>query len=229
MANTTSDPSSQLTLTSQPSLVDIISEYYGDGLFSVLICPPALFLEIIRINDLRAQTSRSEGPTMPPSLQASANELVQRVLEFVPQDWANTQTSNYGEGGAELWLLLGRVYQSAITLYALASLQSLSVLGPSPDHEATLLKHRESLVSCLHEALRAPQIRMWMMWPLVVVGLEAGRCEDVRRFVRSELGEMSKALGTPLPMVARNAMDMFWARGGTGWGACFDSRIAFLM
>lgn len=69
---------------------------------------------------------------------------------------------------------------------------------------------------------------MYMMWPLVVAGVEAGRCQDVRRFVRTELGKMSRALRTPLPMVVRDALDRFWARGETGWDVRFESGFAFV-
>lgn len=163
MANTTSDASSQLSLTSQASLADVVSEYYGDSFFSILLCPSALFLEIIRINSLRAQASRIEA-TLRHTLAFDANEIIQRVLEFVPETWANSHTSSNGESGAQLWLLLGRTYQSAVALYAITSLRSLSVLGPSPAHEATLLSyHRTNLVSCLHQALEAPEVTMWMM------------------------------------------------------------------
>lgn len=227
MANTTSLASAQLTLTSQASLVDIISDYYGEGLFPALLCPPPLFLEIIRINALRAQAVHSELPVAS-SLERAATELVHRLLDFKPQAWANIQTSRYGDGGAELWLLLGHVYQSAVTLYAIASLQSLAVLAHSSHLDTTLCKHRDSLVSCLRTAVLAPEIKMWMMWPLVVAGLLAGRCEDVRGFVKTELTMMARALGTPLPLAARSALERFWARDEMGWDGCFDSAFAFV-
>lgn len=228
MANTTNISSSQLTLTSHPSLKNMISESFGDGLFAVMLCPSSLFLEIIRINELRAQASRFDNP-MPSGLKIRANETVQRVLEFEPEDWAHTQTSTIGERGAALWLLLGRIYQSAVALYAIASLQSLSVLGSSPYYELTLSEHLDNLVTCLRRALKTPQIKLWMTWPLVVAGLVVRGSEDVRRFVRTELGKLSRIVGSPLPLLARNALDRFWARGGMGWDGCFESAFAFLM
>lgn len=225
MANTTSPPGAQLTLTSQASLVEIISDYYGEGLFPVLLCPPTLFLEIVRVNALRAQAFHAEHPA---SLESTATELVQRVLEFVPQDWANAQGSKYGDGGADLWNLLGQVYQSAIALYAVASLQSVGVLARSPHFDSILSQHRDGLVSCLRRAVLAPEIKLWMMWPMVVAGIQAGPCADVRRFVKTELGEMGRTLGTPLPALARGALERFWARGGVGWDGCFDSTFAFV-
>lgn len=228
MANTTSDATSQLTLTSQSSLADVISENYGEGFFSTLLCPPVLFLEIIRINGLRAQASRID-TALPHNLEADANEIVKRVLEFIPETWAKTHTpTTSGESGAELWLLLGRIYQSAVTLYAIASLRSLSVLGTYPHHEAVLSHHRENLVSCLHHALDAPEINMWMMWPLVIAGLETRGSETVRRFVRTELGKISKNIGSPLPLLASKALDSFWAKGGSGWDGCIEGGISFV-
>lgn len=229
MANTMSDATSQLTLTSQSSLADVISGYYGEGFFSTLLCPSVLFLEIIRINGLPGQASRINDTVLPHNFEVNANEIVRRVLESIPETWANTHTpTTCGESGAELWLLLGRIYQSAVILYAIASLRSLSVLGACPEHEATLSHHRENLVSCLHHALDAAKVKVWMMWPLVIAGLESRGSETVRRFVRTELEKVSTYVGSPLPMLARKALDSFWAKGGSGWDDCFEGGFAFV-
>lgn len=63
----------------------------------------------------------------------------------------------------------------------------------------------------------------------MIAGLEARGSEiDVCRFVRAELGKISKSVGSPLPLLARNALGRFWAKGGSGWDGCFEGGFAFV-
>lgn len=255
----------QLMVTSQASLADLIPEYYGHGIMPILLCPTRLFAEIIRINALRAQAA-AQGADL--DLQA-ARDTLQRILAFCPEDWThrnfsqindneredgrhnNADQKRDGDAARGLWLLLGHIYRSATVLYCLASLHAVV---PSSEVEAHQREHRRRLVSSLEGALAVPELRLWLMWPVVVAGLEAGssarapgsegesdaeRASDdeerdwvaaVRGLVRGELGRMAGELGTPLPVMARGALERFWARGVgvSGWEECFERPYAFV-
>lgn len=265
MANTVSPASAQLTLACQPRLADIIPEYYNSGLFPVLLCPSTLFTEIIRINTLRAQAAATASSlpeacdTPAPTaadLRHRAEEVLRRVLAFCPQAWADCNkdkhassspapSENDGHDSARLWLLLGLTYQSATALYCIASLQSLGLLprrdGDDNDEVASRrAEHRHQLMKSLREALVAPELKLWLMWPLVVAGMDAGAGEatgddggaggkkELREYVGRELGKMALSLGTPLPLTARGALERFWSRVGGGWDECFDRPYAFV-
>ena len=45
-------------MASQLDLINMMADLYGDGLFPVLLCPPYLFLDILKINHLRFQAIR---------------------------------------------------------------------------------------------------------------------------------------------------------------------------
>lgn len=255
----------QLMVTSQASLADLIPKYYGDGIMPILLCPTMLFAEIIRINALRAQAA-AQGADL--DLQ-EARETLQRILAFCPEGWAHRNFSQINDNEHEdrrhsnadqkrdddaargLWLLLGHIYRSATALYCLALLHTSAPLSEVEAHQR---EHRRRLVSSLEGALAAPELRLWLMWPVVVAGLEAGssamapdsegesdpeRASDdeqrgwvaaVRGLVRGELGRMAGELGTPLPVMARGALERFWARGvgATGWEECFEGPYAFV-
>lgn len=265
MANTVSPASDQLTLTCQESLAEIIPEYYGNSLFPVLLCPPTLFAEIIRINSLRARAAAAAAASssLPEAdgapertaadLRRGAREVLERVLAFCPQEWTDSNKDQHapsssssseddGRDPARLWLLLSRTYQSATALYCIASLRGLGLLprrsNDDEEVEARRVEHRDRLGSSLREALVAPELKLWLMWPLVVAGMnagageavsdDAGGQEELRGYVRRELGKMATGLGTPLPLTARGALDRFWGRGGGGWDECFDRPYAFV-
>lgn len=195
----------------------------------MLLCPPTLFADIIRINDLRAQeASRPEGPPKT-NLEHASSEILQRILNFSPEAWADANKDKHHNDHSitSLWVLLGRVYQSTIVLYCISSLQGLSILTHSDELEDVRSKHRDALVSCLEKALASPEIKMWMMWPLVVAGMEASS-EGVRGFVQEKLSKMARDLGTPLPLVAMAALGGFWQRGRRSWDECFDRPYAFV-
>lgn len=259
----------QLMATSQASLADLIPVHYGDGLMPILLCPTMLFAEIIRINAFRAR-SATLGADLDPQ---GARDTLQRILAFCPEDWTHRNFSDVNDNGHEdgrhsnegqerddgaargLWLLLGHIYRSATALYCLSSLHTVV---PSSEVQARRQEHRQEhrrlLVSNLERALTAPELRLWLMWPVVVMGLEAGspargpdsereldsqRATDdedrewvatVRGRVRGELGRMAGELGTPLPAMARGALERFWARrvGASGWEECFERPYAFV-
>ena len=88
--------------------------------------------------------------------------------------------------------------------------------------------HGQLLHSCLNEALSSPRVKRFMIWPLVVLGVEVvhGGLET-RTFVRKQLLEMSRHAGTYVPLTAKGVLERFWTSSETGWDSCFDKPYAF--
>ena len=203
-------------------------ESYGGGVFTFLICPPPLFSEIIKINHLRAQAARFDvyATTAAAHLTREAYRILSRIDAISLDEWAESKPSSRDD-----WLLAGKAYQAAVTLYCISSLQSQSVL---PTDSAPLSARRAAdarfLETVLGEALPSPKINRYMLWPLVVLGLEAVRSGPAtRRFVGNQLAEMSRFVGTHAPLAAMAVLERFWASGGSRWDECFDRPYAFVI
>lgn len=63
-----------------------------------------------------------------------------------------------------------------------------------------------------------------------MLGVEAVHSgNDMRIFVLNHLEEMSRNVGTYIPLTGKEALEKFWASGRTDWDACFDKPYAFVM
>lgn len=100
-------------------------EKYGGGTIS-FTWPTALFTEIIRINHLRMRASRHELTLVEDSTH-EAYGILSRIHNFSASKWVESKPSSKDE-----WVLLGNVYKSAVALYCISSLRSLSVLPTTP-------------------------------------------------------------------------------------------------
>ncbi|KAE8407450.1 hypothetical protein BDV37DRAFT_240994 [Aspergillus pseudonomiae] len=200
MANTTTPPSQHIPTTSQLELIDVMTDLYGDGIYPILLCPPYLLMDVIKINNLRFQTTCSP---ITDSTRATAHEILEHIEAFSPEDWTGTHPD-----AREDWLLLGRMYRSSIALYCISSLQSLSIIS---------------------SITRRPRIKHFAIWPLVVAGMQAvDASPHIRHIVDDQLSELSKIMGCPTPTLAGAVFHRFWASGQTGWDDCFDKAYVFV-
>ncbi|PLB53538.1 hypothetical protein P170DRAFT_508133 [Aspergillus steynii IBT 23096] len=221
MGNTTSPATDQIPATSSLDLIDLMAESYGEGLSPSLFCPPTLMLDIIRINHLRLQGSCNPSDEF---VHLSATTLLEQIQAFSPEQWIVTSTFPREE-----WDLLGRIYQSAILVYCISSLQSVGVLPYAADLVSVRAAHGSRLCLLLRKALASPMIRKCMTWPLIVAGVHAASSSPgMRTFVDTSLTEMSRDLATPIPATARDVLHTFWTSGKDGWDACFDQSYAFV-
>ncbi|ETS82046.1 hypothetical protein PFICI_07048 [Pestalotiopsis fici W106-1] len=210
--------------------MDMIAEYYGDGRFPTLMCPPDMFLSIARVNHLRAQAAQpiaSQVQTLKPRAEA----LVKHIDDFQPEDWAYS----LGSSEQENLLLLARIYQSATMVFCLSSLQSVRVLPRSAAVQTCKARHHQRLLQDLREGLCKRSLRFrdvlikCIMWPLMIAGTELrnGSLAD-RNFIERELENMSPTIGSYLPVYALSLIKRFWQSDEVEWDECFDEPRAFV-
>ncbi|KAF7157650.1 hypothetical protein CNMCM5623_002024 [Aspergillus felis] len=217
MGNTSSPASHLATTTWRLGDTAFILEEFGNGVFDFQMCPKPLFAEIIKINHLRVRAWRQD-PARPEDLAQEAYGVLSRINIFSSEQWANSKPSSN-----EDWRIVGESYQAAVSLYCILSLQSLSVLPLTPLLRASCATHGQLLQNLLKEAQSSPRIRRFTLWPLVVLGVQAVNGGAVMRaFVREHLPEMSRHIGSYVPLTAKAVLEKFWASGETRWDACFD-------
>lgn len=147
----------------QLELIPLLPTLYGNGLGTCFPCPPDLLRDIILVNHLR---SRLDGPTAPYSTNRlpATLELLQRIRQFSPQNWAaevKMVTQHDGTGGTGLertaggssgplpnrvsswdWQRLASIYQAAVALYCISSLVCYDVGRSSQTQSCT--GHKEA-------------------------------------------------------------------------------------
>jgi hypothetical protein len=217
-ANTCSPAWDQLDLSPNPSqtLTDI--EHFYDLLFPYMLCPPTLFLSIVRISHLRQKAaSVLFTGDMDPSHILEAHDLLATVESFRPEDWAQP-----GEFFEE-WLLIGTIYQAAIAIHCTMAFQSLTMFQDTLEMGSMRSIHGDRLLDGLRKAIKSPRLINFLMWPLTVAGVEAGyRGEAERYWIGERMGELSRHLGSGGPLKSLAVLKRYWAKGEPGWDECFD-------
>ncbi|KAF7597033.1 hypothetical protein BBP40_010507 [Aspergillus hancockii] len=219
-------PIARTDLTMTISLLEelnFVLEHYGCMTFAFQMCPIPLFTEIIKINLLHVRASKQE-PTGAENLTWEAYGILSRIHSFSPARWAEPKPSS-----KEDRILLGNVYQAAVALYYIPSLQSLSVLPLNPLLRASCTAHGQLLQVLLNQALSSPRNKGCILWPLVVLGMETVNGNVVMRtFAQEPLPEISRYMGTHVPLTLKGVLERFWASGETHWDACLDIPYSFI-
>ncbi|KXH59010.1 hypothetical protein CNYM01_08455 [Colletotrichum nymphaeae SA-01] len=219
-ANTTSPPDNQVTICDQQEFIDLIQELYPLGLHPHIPCPMPLFLEISRINHLRAEVSRKLMDKS--TANAVAGDIVARIESFDGTDCDSFYEDRDHRD------LIAAIFHSAVAVFCISSLQSVGALPRV--HRLTMLRtmHGNRLYSLMEETRNHPQLKKSVQWPLVVAGIEASVRVDKRRLVAELYLEQAKDIATPLPLHAKNVMRTFWDGDATDWDACCDQPYAFV-
>lgn len=223
IGNTTTPASDLIPSTLQLNDVKFIQDQYITEAFPFQMVPPPLLVEIMKINILRMQAS-GHGSTE--GLSEKAYKALGRIEAFSSEQWAGPKPSSHGS-----WAILGKVYQSASILYCILALQSVAILPADLwSLRNSCIAYSQALHILLQVALSSPSIKRFMLWPLVVLGIEAvnDNALDMRLFVQTQLSNLSYQLGSPAPLAAKNMLKRFWDSGETRWDACFDSHYIFV-
>lgn len=225
MANTCSPSWDQIDISANSGqTIDDIANFYS-LMFPYTLCPPVLFLDLLRINELRLKVSTAmmlceinEDHTL------QAHDLLARIEAFVPEDWAQPQTY-YDE-----WVLIGIMYQAAVAVHCTMAFQSLTVLPNTLEMNSMRSIHGDHLLSSLRKGLKSPRLTRFILWPLVVAGVEAAyRGEGTRNFIESALTDLAGTLGSSSPLKARAVLRRYWQKEEPGWDECFDRPYVFVV
>lgn len=203
--------------------MDLARDIYPLGLHPSNPIPMPLFLEIIRINNIRDQVSN--GWMDKHSARAVAEDIIKQIEAFNPEE--HVHEGFYED--ADYNLHLGRLFQAATAVFCISALRSVSVL-PANSHRLTVKRtvHSNMLYNLLEESRNYPVFQKSLQWPLIVAGVEAGLRVDDRRAVCEHFVRQSSDVGTPLPMHAMGVLRAFWDGERTDWDACFDKPYAFV-
>lgn len=227
ISNTTC-PTSDLVATGwHLAKSNLVLEQYGSNLGIFQLCPPALFNIIIELSDLRLRATQQQELLSPTGAESNFADqgygILNRIHDVSLIHWAQSKPSLQ-----EDWILVGTIYQCSVALYCVLSLQSLSVFPSSPELRALCAAHGRTLQSHLIGGLATPKISRVLLWPLVVLGVEAVHGDaEMRGFVVTQLQLLSRDVGTSVPITAKNLLESFWESGDTRWDACFDRAYAF--
>jgi hypothetical protein len=161
---------------------------------------------------------------MDPAHSLKAQDLLTEIESFNPDDWAQP-----GEHYEE-WLQVGAIYQSAVALYCTMAFQSLTILPSTLEMNAMRCIHGDRLLANLRIAMESPRLVKFMMWPMVVAGVESGyRDEATQYWIGKQLSELSRLLGTSSPLKAEAVLRRYWQKEEKGWDECFDRPYVFVV
>ncbi|TGO13740.1 hypothetical protein BTUL_0064g00410 [Botrytis tulipae] len=164
-------------------------------------------------------------PSESEDLSQEAYEILRRVNDLSPEQWAASKPSSTKE-----WVLIGTTYQIAMKLFCIHSLQSVSILLEIPSLRLLCTTYGQHLQELLTQALLFRHIKRFLIWPLILLGVEAAHgIAEMRAFVTTQLTELSYEVGTYGPLIANGVLKLFWASGKTRWDDCFDKPYAFTM
>ncbi|KAI4921583.1 hypothetical protein J4E90_000009 [Alternaria incomplexa] len=181
------------------------------------LCPSTLFIEIIRINRLRQELSIM--PIMKTHQHAEhAGSILSRIESFVPREWAQSRAQ---EGD---WQLIASIWQSAIALYCIMSLQAFDILPCTRELDTMRIPHRDRLSKDLKAATPSKQLKKISTFPLCVLGVEAGYHvqQSTQIWIERHLADDARLLGSNSPLKAREVLRRYWTRKKPGWNECFD-------
>ncbi|TDZ13784.1 hypothetical protein Cob_v013084 [Colletotrichum orbiculare MAFF 240422] len=183
----------------------------------VRIAPHTEFMEINNIRDEMANGLLSKEIAT-----SKSDEVLRRIETFDVTTWQGFyENEDYNE-------IIGLMFQSAVVVYCISSLQSISALPSSRRLAVVRQVHSDRLYLLLAQSNQHPAIQKSILWPLIVAGVEAGVRVDKRALVAELFMGQSKDVGTPLPSHAKGVLRTFWDGSDANWDACFDKPYAFV-
>ncbi|KAF2867533.1 C6 zinc finger domain-containing protein [Massariosphaeria phaeospora] len=224
MSNTTSPAMNQFVLAGTvDELIQNVTEMYSI-IFPNVLCPPELFVVLLRICELRSRASTILFDVDDDTCFIEANDILERIEAFEPKDWAQPNAF-YDE-----WLLIGTMWKASLGIYAICSFQSIYILPSSPSLSATRALYSDSLFLAVKSAMLSSRINKFVLWPLVVLGFSAGYQGDgLKNWVEQQLSDVSRLQGSTSPLKARAVLKRYWAREERSWEECFDRPYAFVV
>ncbi|KAJ5108013.1 fungal-specific transcription factor domain-containing protein [Penicillium angulare] len=219
-----SSPSAEQILTPQDiGHIEFLIQLLSNDESSINTYPTFTFIQILRINHLRALGTKHRVPSE--ELTPQAYEILQGLNDFSVEAWAETRVACKEDNQ-----LLGYIYKSAVSLYALSALGSLSILpSTNPIDEMAVQAEAQLLYHFLQQAISNNRLKMFLAWPLMVLGVEAVRpCNlGMRKSVRKWSETLYAFTGSYSMLHQRQVLEKFWTSGKTKWDDCFDRPYFF--
>ncbi|KAK5993517.1 Phomenoic acid biosynthesis cluster-specific transcriptional regulator-like protein [Cladobotryum mycophilum] len=221
--NTTSPCHQQVWEIYNYEVEDLMS-FYDLGFCPVFSCPGPIFRQILRINCLRVQSTKSPVRRKEDEL----HDIIKDIDTWSPSEWIEAKDMPR----SKKFLIVASCFKAAAILYGLLALPP----SPSTNHERKVsckkLKnvHHAALFKFLRAAMDDPIVMDRVFWPLIVAGVEAktgtwGEKEFVERYLR--LGMKEPFTGKPVE-TALAVVNRFWTSDKTGWDDCFDQTYALV-
>ncbi|KAL0935476.1 C6 zinc finger domain-containing protein [Colletotrichum truncatum] len=222
-ANTTSPAHDQTSPLTNFTIRALMRDVYSIGYYPQLPCPVDLFIDIIQINRLRSLAINQRPEDTMRRIQSEAETLLKKMLQFSFTEWINTMEVE-GKALFNEYLMMGKIYQSAVVLFGVSSLQSARAIPLSEEWMVVKNSHIERLFSLLKKSTASQALRMCTTWPMIVAGFEAkAGSPSMRAFILGHMEEDSRQLGIYLPVAAKGVLERFYASAGEAWDDCFDS------
>ncbi|KAK5988068.1 Phomenoic acid biosynthesis cluster-specific transcriptional regulator-like protein [Cladobotryum mycophilum] len=211
--NTTS-PSHDLI--AEASRVDLNDAYliYRVQIHLMFYCPPALFLDIIRISRLRLELATNDSSCSdgePSSFCHLLGSIDSYSMHTMLMCWPRTD---------DLFFTIAQIFRSAVAVYG-----NLTVpcIYSACDCQKLREFHRDNLFHLIRTVVNYPVHAVSIFWPLVVAGV-AARTGDERGLIGEHILSIVHGIynhGTG-PIVALAVLRKFWESGKTEWDECFD-------
>ncbi|GAB0136125.1 hypothetical protein EsDP_00004439 [Epichloe bromicola] len=243
MANTTSPADDQIH-----GFMEICT-VYTTTMYSEMPCPTHLFLDIIRINRLRAQATA--GVSYKDAIYSHARDIFGSIESFSPENW----TEPYSVPEKPEMALVANIFKTAVALYGILSLPppppppppssttgaSVPVVsdGAWPQHpkpptmlsyEKSRLAFRQRLMREVCEAMETKATKISLSWPLAVLGVALfdGSASDRTTVEQYLLKKRVPPQTYCSPTTSLTKLRAFWTSGKRGWEDCFDEPCSVL-
>ncbi|KAK1832587.1 fungal-specific transcription factor domain-containing protein [Podospora conica] len=232
LADTTSPPLDQILPLPHENYASLFAKLHAvGGNYPSLPFPTSLFLDIFHINSLRSRAAAITDPSDLVGLTVESLVLLDTIEAFAPD--STPHPPDQKDCQRATLVVLGHIFQAAVALYCILSLQSVGALPVSSDLARKRRAHAEQLLGLMEQTRTCRAARQALTWPLVVAGVElAGRSGawEARSWVAKGLSQLGREVGTANPGTARALLERFWERGGEGgWDGCFDAPYALVL
>ena len=93
-------------------------------------------------------------------------------------------------------------------------------------YESLRVHHREELLRMLRRQWDRDELKYWLAWPFLVVGVAVADDTETQRFVDGSLLEIGKIPSVTSSFISvLYKLRVFWASGSTEWDDCFDEPV----
>ncbi|KAI1869399.1 hypothetical protein JX265_006489 [Neoarthrinium moseri] len=198
------------------------------------------------------QFDNVEASSSPPKYVPSQKDTTPKSAESSPESLVKVEETSpivIEAQESDLWLNIGIIYHSAISLYATRTLiidlpEDKDFLSSrdaaKPDLETMRRESRQALADCLtpifSDPVNAHQLGKLVYFPMFVCGMEAKPDEeDLQNFVVNGLQMVGRACGTLGPISAADELRGYWAAcerkedgGHVSWDEYFGDRPDFI-